>query len=116
MQPKTIEPIDVIRTTIECLEVGEAVPKAEAAIVAMAFRQYLAGETDITRNLGLRPRRGGCHEMPIAIEKKSLRNDHIKKLFNAQPGRPCEKAKRTEHLLKNPELTALSKFNNYKIV
>ena len=54
--PKTIEPLDLIRTTIECLDAGVALPQAEAAILKNALRQYFQGQTDITRNLGLR----GC--------------------------------------------------------
>lgn len=101
-QPKTIEPLEAIRVTLECLETGETVPELASNHVAQAFRRYLAGETDLNRNLGLRPRRG--HGTPLADERKAMRDHHIKKLFNAQIGRPAEKAKRTEHLLQNPSL------------
>ena len=90
--------------TLECLEAGEVIPKPEAEHMAKALRQYFQGQTDITRNLGLRVRRGGRHDAPLAVERKSIRDLHIKKLFDAQPGRPGEKAKKTALMLKNTEL------------
>jgi hypothetical protein len=101
---EAIDPLKAIRMIIECLESGELIPKPAAEHMAKALRQYFQGQTDITRNLGLRVRRGGRHDAPLAIEKKSMRDDFIKKLFDAQSGRNSEKANRAAHLLKNPGL------------
>ena len=54
-----LEAIEVIKMTVEALERGIVVPSRAALPVAKALRAYLNGSLDITRNFGLRPRRGG---------------------------------------------------------
>lgn len=101
-QTPTMQPLEALRITAEHLERGEAVPKPASNIIARALRQYLAGQTDITRNLGLRPQRGGAHETPLALEKAAQRNTAIVAIYEALPGTQSDKAKRTAALLSDP--------------
>jgi len=97
-----MQPLEAIRLTAEALERGEPVPPAAASIMAHALRQYLAGLTDITRNLGLRPRRGGTHETPLKLEQAAIRNQAIRELFESVPGATkTERAQQTAVLLRN---------------
>ena len=97
-----IAPLDALRITADHLESGKAVPAPAARLVAAALRRYLAGETDITRNLGLRPRKGGKNETPLALEKKEMRNELILEIYDRQDGAPTVKAKKTAALLAAP--------------
>ena len=92
-------PLDALRAVCKALEAGEAAPPPAARIVAAGLRQYLAGKTDITRNLGLRPRKGGKNETPLALEKKQKRNELILGIYDRQDGIPTAKAKKTAALL-----------------
>ena len=103
-----MEPLEALRITADHLERGEAVPAPAAAIVAQGLRQYLAGKTDITRNLGLRPRKGGKNETPLALEKKQIRNKLIRVIYDLQDGIPTVKAKKTAALLTGPLPTPIS--------
>lgn len=94
-----ITSLDALRVTADHLERGEAVPAPAARLVAAALRQYLAGKTDITRNLGLRPRKGGKNETPLALEKRQKRNELIIGIYDRQDGIPTVKAKKTADLL-----------------
>jgi hypothetical protein len=100
--PATVTPFDAVRITVECLEDGKPVPPTAAGIMARALRLYLDGKSDITDNLGLRPRRGGRHETPVAIERKARRDDGIKQLFELQQGCKTERAQKVADLLKTP--------------
>lgn len=82
--PARIEPLDALRITADHLERGEAVPAPAARLVAVALRRYLAGEIDITRNLGLRPPRGKQHI--LARERKEQRDAHIRAIYDHQAG------------------------------
>lgn len=100
--PKPMKPLDAVQITLRCLEDGKAIPADAAALVASALRQYLNGHHDITGNLGLRPRRGGRYETPLAIERTEQRNTAIKHLVNIQDGPKTERCKRVAELLKDP--------------
>ncbi|MHB8949184.1 MAG: hypothetical protein ACYC4S_08990 [Rhodoferax sp.] len=90
--------------TAEHLERGDAVPAPAAAIVARALRQYLSGDQpDISRGLGLRPRRGGTHETPLRLEQATHRNQSIQAIFEAMPGDTQKaRAEQTAQLLRSP--------------
>lgn len=98
----TVNPLEAVKTTAQCLEAGQPVPADAAKLVATALRQYLAGNSDITRNLGLRPRRGGRHETPVAIERTEQRNTAIKKLVELQDGLKTERCQKVADMLKTP--------------
>lgn len=93
-------PLEAIKITVKGLEAGEVVPPAAASIVAQALRQYLAGDNDITRNLGLRPGRGVRHSN--RREQKKARDSHIRFLFQMLPGLPTARAKQVACWLAEP--------------
>ncbi len=97
-----LSPLDALRITADSLERGEAVPPAAATIVAKALRAYLGGATDITRNLGLRPRRGGRHDAPLAREQRARRDERIRQVFDLQDGPKTERAAKVAELLRTP--------------
>lgn len=99
---QAMKPLEAIKITADHLEAGAVVPAAAASIIACAFRQYLAGQYDITKNLGLRPRRGGRHETPVAIARTEVRNTVIKKLVDLQDGRITNRCRAVADLLKTP--------------
>lgn len=101
-QPAALDPLEAVKTTAQCLEAGQPVPPAAARLVSAALRRYLAGEHDITGNLGLRPRRGGRHETPLAIERTEIRNTLIKNLVELQDGPKTQRCERVAELLKTP--------------
>ena len=71
--------------------------------MARALRQYLAGQTDISRNLGLRPRRGGTHETPLRLEQATHRNEVIRAIYEAMPATSkTGRAEQTAQLLRTP--------------
>ena len=103
-----ITSLDALRITADHLESGKAVPAPAARLVAAALRQYLAGEIDITRNLGLRPPRGKRHS--LASERKTERDAHIRAIYGHQAGdRRSDRARRVVALLASkppsPEIT-----------
>jgi hypothetical protein len=76
------------------LERGDAVPAPAAAIVAHALRQYLAGDCDLSRNLGLRP---------LRLEQVAQRNESIQAIFAAMPGTTQkDRAEQTAQLMRSP--------------
>lgn len=86
--------------TVDAMDTGVPVPAAAASIVGAALRQYLdGGGNDITRNLGLRARRGGRHDTALASERRRSRNDLIVRIFDAQPGNKSEKAARVAEIM-----------------
>jgi hypothetical protein len=114
-QQPAMGPLQAVRVTVECLEHGDAVPTAAAAIVALALRQYLAGQTDITRSLGLRPRRGGSHETPLHLEQATQRNQSIQAIFAAMPGRSqSDRAEQTALLLSKPPAQHITEKDVFK--
>ena len=103
-----IKPLDALRTTADHLERGEPVPAPAARLVAAALRRYLAGETDITRNLGLRPPRGKQHI--LSRERREQRDAHIRAIYDHQAGDGrTDRARRVVALLASkppsPEIT-----------
>lgn len=95
-----IKPLEAIKVTVQCLESGQPVPTDAAHLVAVALRQYLAGQHDITKNLGLRPRRGGRYEVPAAIERTTQRNAAIKHLASLQDGPKTARCQKVADMLK----------------
>ena len=102
-RPSQMQPLEAIKITAECLEQGAAVPTQAAVIVARALRQYFEGKTDITRNLGMRPRRGGTYETPLKIEQYRHRNQAIQALYTKMPARSkTGRAEQVVELLHKP--------------
>lgn len=66
--------LDTIRNALVAIENGRPLDPVTARHVEAAFRKYMAGETDLTKNLGLRPRRGRSHEAPLRRERLLLRD------------------------------------------
>ena len=97
-----MKPLDAVRVTADCLERGEAVPPMAANVVARALRQYLNGESDITKNLGLRPGRRGRYESPLQLERIAKRNDSIRQLYERQEGNKTVRASKVADLLRAP--------------
>mgnify|MGYP001766684676 FL=1 len=97
-----IAPLDALRITADHLESGKAVPAPAARLVAAALRQYLAGEIDITRNLGLRPPRGKQHI--LSRERREQRDAHIRAIYDHQAGDGrTDRARRVAALLASNE-------------
>lgn len=104
--PPRVEPLEVVRTVVGCLQRNEVVPEPAAAAMAKALSSYLEGKTDISANLGLRPCKGGRYEAPLAVEKRSRRDELIVKLYSAQAdGTKRERSERVAVLLKSPPAT-----------
>lgn len=99
-QPPKMTPLEAVRITADSLERGEVVPAAAAAIMARALRLYLAGRSDITGNLGLRPQRG--RQTPQSVERRRARDEGIRRVFALQQGSKAERAKRVAVLLREP--------------
>lgn len=94
-----MSPLEAVRLAADSLERGEVTPPAAAAILGRALRQYLAGHLDITDNLGLRPRRGGAHEVPGTKERRARRDAGIQQLYDAQTGCKAARARKVATLL-----------------
>lgn len=104
--PERMPPLQALRIALAAIEKQEPIPEPAAGIMAHALRAYLEGETtDLTGALGLRPRRGGCHETPLAMEKMKQVYTIIKKLYEMQTGSKTERARKVAQLLKTPPVT-----------
>lgn len=98
---QAITPLQALRLTLNAIEQGEAVPASAVSIVAPALRSYLEGRTgDLSGALGLRPRRGGRHETPLAVERRHARDSDILWLYEKQDGTKTQKAEKVATLLK----------------
>lgn len=100
-RPSTIKPLDALKTVLRCLQAGDPVPADAAQLVATALQKYLDGQHDITANLGLRPRRGGRYDTPMAIERAEKRNTAIKRLVDLQEGSQSVRCQKVADLLKD---------------
>lgn len=74
----SITPLDALREVLAALDEGRPASAAAAKHVSAAFRMYLQGNRDITRNLGLRTRRGGRHDTSEARERNGERNNLVR--------------------------------------
>jgi hypothetical protein len=96
-------PLELLREAAQAMEAGEPVPMPAARVLVKALRQYLAGtETDITRALGLRPRKGGAAELPTRLERTKNRNDLICRMFNTLDGGDVARAEHVARMLTEP--------------
>lgn len=101
-QPEQIAPLEAVGLTLKHLEAGTPVPPAAASVIAKALRQYLDGQTDITANLGLRPRRGGRYEAPLMLARRRARDEGIRHLYDLQDGTKTARAAKVAELLRTP--------------
>lgn len=95
--------LDHLREAARALEAGEPVPRPAARVLIVALRGYLDGsETDITRALGLRPRKGGAAELPTRLERTKSRNELICRMFNTLDGGDVARAEKVARMLTEP--------------
>lgn len=66
--------LDTIRNTLIAIENDRPLDPLTARHVADAFRRYLDGHHDLTRNFGLRPGRGRSNETPVKRERMLKRD------------------------------------------
>lgn len=99
---KKPDPLQAVATVADCLERGQPVPPAEAALFAKALRNYLGGHTDITDNLGLRPRRGGRYEAPAIKALRAARDETIRSLYQSLSGNKTRRSRTVAALLSAP--------------
>jgi hypothetical protein len=100
-QPSTL---DQLREAARALEAGEPVPRPAARLLVKALQGYLNGtETDITRALGLRPRKGGAAELPTRLERTQRRNELIGRMFHTLEGGDVDRAERVARMLTEPK-------------
>jgi len=108
-QPQT-EPtaLELLRQAAQAMDAGEPVPMPAARVLVKALQGYLAGtQTDITRALGLRPRKGGAAEQPARLERTKNRDQLIVRLFSALDGADTARADRVARLLnQEPSLSS----------
>jgi hypothetical protein len=98
-----LEPLDYVRQALQAMEEGRPIPLAAARVFARALRAYLEGqEQDITRALGLRPRRGGAAELPARLERRRARDELIDRAFRSLDGKDTRKAEHLAQLLSEP--------------
>lgn len=96
-------PLESIREAVEAMEAGNPIPMAAARVLVRALRAYLDGtERDITRALGLRPRRGGAAEVPARLERRQARDALIDRAFHSMSGKDTARADRLARLLAAP--------------
>jgi hypothetical protein len=100
--PEQLQPLEAVRITLQHLKQGTPVPPAAASVIAKALRLYLDGQTDITANLGLRPRRGGRYEAPLVLERRQARDEGIRHLYALQDGTKTARAEKVAELLRAP--------------
>ncbi len=97
------DPLEPIREAVQAMEAGDPIPMASARVLVRALRAYLDGtELDITRALGLRPRRGGAAEVPVRLARRRARDDLLGLAFRALPGNDTNRAERLAQLLSAP--------------
>lgn len=96
--------IDMLREVLCALDEGRPVRRDAAAHLASALRRYIAGDHDITANLGLRPKKG--KRAQPSVERKAARDSHIRAIFEQLPGTRTDRAKRTAALLAAPPRVA----------
>lgn len=97
------EPLESVRQALQAMEDGRPIPVAAARVFARALRAYLDGqEQDITRTLGLRPRRGGAAELPARLERRRARDELIDRAFRSLDGKDTHKAEQLARLLSEP--------------
>ncbi len=98
--------LDLLRQAAQAMDAGEPVPMPAARVLVKALQGYLAGtETDITRALGLRPRKGGAAEQPTRLERTRNRNELIGRMFAQLDGGDLARADRVARLLTEPNLS-----------
>lgn len=99
-QQPTLSALESIREAVQAVEAGNPIPMPAARVLVRAFRAYLDGrELDITRSLGLRPRRGGAAEVPARLERRRARDDLLGLAFHSMPGKDTTKAERLARIL-----------------
>jgi hypothetical protein len=107
-QTAPVEPLQALRSALSAIEAGEPLPGPVARVFAGALRQYLSGaETDLTKGLGLRPRKGGAAELPTRLERSRARNAAICRAFALLPGLDGHRAEHLASLTASPPTSAV---------
>lgn len=93
VQPSQAKALEFVRQALDAIEGGQPLPPEPARVFAGALRGYLSGrQRDITRALGLRPRRGGATEEPVRAAQLMERNETIQRLFDLASGSDSDRA------------------------
>jgi|GEM_PF-3501029 len=91
------QPLDMLREVLSALDEDRPVRRDAAAHLASALRRYIAGDHDITANLGLRSGKG--KRAQPSMERKAARDAHIRSIYQQMAGSRTERAKKTAALL-----------------
>lgn len=79
--------LETIRHVLIAMEGGLPLDPKSAKHLTAAFRSYLyEGKTDLSANLGLRPRQGGRYEAPLRLERMDRRDTLIKQALQRLGG------------------------------
>lgn len=78
--------LDTIRSVLVAIENDRPLDSQSAAHLGTALRAFLSGQTDITKNLGLRPRRGRSNEAPLRRERLLQRDRLIRAALTEMGG------------------------------
>ena len=79
--------LTTLRHALIAMEAGLPLDEKTAKHLTAAFRGYLhEGKSDLTANLGLRPRKGGKCEAPLRLERMSRRDTLIKQALQRLGG------------------------------
>ena len=100
----SIGPVDHLKQAIADLQAGLALDRKASAWLLNGLERYHCGaEPDLLRGLGLKATRGGRHTAPLAIERRSRRDDLIRLVAELQPEpHATGRAKATAALLSQP--------------
>lgn len=102
-----LSPLQCIREALEAMEAGLPIPAPSSRVLVRALRAYLDGtERDITRSLGLRPRRGGAAEVPAVMERRQQLEGLVCRAFSGLVGKDTTRAKRLAEILADPPSSA----------
>ena len=99
-QPTSMTAIEMLRSIADFDAPGEPLPVAVLNWLKAGARLYFAGKNDLTKNLGLRPKRG--HRPPAKVARLAERDAMIRLVFDARPEKtPTERAKATARLMQD---------------
>lgn len=98
------EPGEMLARAIAALDAQMAMPPVVVCWLASALRELANGtSTDLTKALGLRPRRGGRFETVASRAMLSRRNEALLMAYHAAPGSSQrERCRNVAEMLSNP--------------
>lgn len=103
--------LKTLRLALIAMEAGLPLDEETARHLTAAFRAYLhEGKSDLTANLGLRPRKGGKCEAPLRLERMTRRDTLIKQALSRLGGNKPESRRMLAELLGADDLVLPSCF------